>query len=187
MKKRQQIKTKAKRRSAPKVARRHSPVDDKDKKIALLTRERDEAIEQQAATAIVLKIISSSPGDLQPVFQAMLENAVRICDAKFGTLFRYDGEMFLRVAGTGTPAALVKYQTERGRFNTKTGILNHLLRTGQAYHVADESAELNPSPPVKYGGARTVVGEGICRGSAEGAAARCVCVLPGRSRQDGGW
>ena len=75
------------------------------------TDDLSEALEQQTATADVLKVISRSPGELEPVFMAMLENAARICGAGFGTLFRYDGVMFHRMAGIGTPPALADYQT----------------------------------------------------------------------------
>ena len=77
------------------------------------TRELSEALEQQTATADVLRVISSSPGDLEPVFKNMLENATRICDAKFGTLFRYDGKLLHLAAHAGTPRALVEFQQQR--------------------------------------------------------------------------
>ena len=73
-----------------------------------LLSELRESLEQQTATSEVLKVISSSPGELEPVFQAMLENATRICEAKFGTLFRFDGNPFLTGgASVSTPSALV--------------------------------------------------------------------------------
>ena len=126
---------------------------------ARLLNELRQSLEQQTATSEVLRVISSSPGELEPVFEAIVENATRICDAKFGTLFRYDGEFFHRVAGIGTPAALVEFQEKRGPFKPETSIrLSRLLRTKSVYHVVDELSEPEPGPPAKYGGARSVVG-----------------------------
>ena len=69
------------------------------------TRELSEALEQQTATSEVLRVISSSPGELGPVFQAMLENAVRICEANFGNLFLSEGDAFRIVALQSAPPA----------------------------------------------------------------------------------
>src|SRR5437899_3079855 len=68
---------------------------------ARLLNELRESLEQQTATSEVLRVISSSPGELEPVFQAMLENAVRICEAKFGIMFRFEADMV-------RPAAMVR-------------------------------------------------------------------------------
>jgi hypothetical protein len=62
------------------------------------TRELSESLEQQTATSEVLQVISSSPSDLEPVFATMLEKAVRICDAKFGNIYRWDGDTLQLVA-----------------------------------------------------------------------------------------
>ena len=77
------------------------------------TRELTESLDQQTATSEVLKVISSSPGELEPVFEAMLAKATRICDAKFGTIFRWDGDALRLVATHNTPPAFAEYRKRR--------------------------------------------------------------------------
>src|SRR5499433_265615 len=72
-----------------------------EQKLEARTRELSEALEQQAATAEVLRVISSSPGDLKPVFETMLANATRLCEAKFGSLFLREGDSFRNVCNIG--------------------------------------------------------------------------------------
>ena len=85
MKKRRRTATKTKRPSAPKVSGRRNPSStNANMKIALLKRERDELLEQQKATVAVLRVISSSPGELEPVFHTILKNATRLCEAQDG-------------------------------------------------------------------------------------------------------
>lgn len=76
--------------------------------VARLTHELNEALEQQTATSEILQVISSSPGDLQRVFETMLAEAVRICDAKFGNIFRRDSEGMHLVARHNTPPAFAE-------------------------------------------------------------------------------
>jgi two-component system, NtrC family, sensor kinase len=124
------------------------------------TDDLSESLEQQTATTEVLKVISSSPGELEPVFQAMLENAVRICEAKFGSLFRFDGNMFRVAAQVGTPVELAEFQRQRGSFRPgpDTPFLDRVMRTKQVSHTADEAGEAVSGPSAKLGGARSLVG-----------------------------
>ena len=105
------------------------------------TRELNEALEQQNATAEVLRVISSSPGALQPVFQAMLQNATRICDAKIGILFRYEDGAFSALSLLGVSPAYAEY-LGRGpiRPSPATG-LGRVARTKQTVHIIDTQAE----------------------------------------------
>jgi GAF domain-containing protein len=121
-----------------------------------LLNELRESLQQQTATADVLKVISSLPGELGPVFQAMLENATRICEAKFGTLFRFDGERYHLAAQVGTPPELVEAQKRRGPFKPKPGVpLEKIIRTKQLSHLADVSSLSILG--ARLGGARTLI------------------------------
>jgi GAF domain-containing protein len=122
------------------------------------TDDLGEALEQQTATSEVLGVISSSPGELAPVFQTMLENATRICEAKFGVLFSFDGEGFLFAADAGTPPQLAEFLRRRGSFQpTPGGPLAAVMLTKQASHTGDYAAAAPSSPAVKLGGARSTV------------------------------
>src|SRR5690242_7414126 len=90
--------TKPKRKNARRAASRiGSTLADLQEQVTALTRELAEAREQQTATSDVLQIILSSPGELKPVFEAMLANARRICEASFGNLYLCDGDAFRMV------------------------------------------------------------------------------------------
>ncbi len=123
-----------------------------------LLNELRQSLEQQTATADVLRVISSSPGELEPVFQAMLENATRICEARFGVMFRYDGEAYEFAAEVGTPPALAEFVRQRGRFlpgpNTQ---LHRVLATKAVSHTDDYAALAPDAPPARLGGARSTV------------------------------
>jgi GAF domain-containing protein len=125
---------------------------------ARLLNELRQSLEQQTATSEVLQVISSSPGELAPVFQAMLENATRICEAKFGSLLSFDGEMFELAAEVGTPPEFGEFMRQRGPFSPVPGShLDRVMRTTQLSHTADYAAEAVDSPPVRFGGARSTV------------------------------
>ena len=106
-------------------AARHSdsPVAGQETEAARFHRERDEALERETATTEVLRLISKSPGDLELVFRSILENATRICEAKFGMLFRVDGENFKFAAEVGTPPEFAEFERQRGPFTPTPGFL----------------------------------------------------------------
>ena len=149
----------------PKAARgRSSSIASLEAKVARLTRERDESLEQQTATSEVLQIISSSPGDLEPVLAAMLEKAVRICDAKFGNIYRWDGDTLHVSASYNTPPAYAE-ERKRAQFRAdqKTSI-SRMIRTKAVVHVHDlrtqaSYIERNPLTvaAVELGGVRTIL------------------------------
>ncbi len=128
------------------------------------TSDLQESLRQQTATADVLQIISNSPGELQPVFKAVLENATRICDAPFGTLLRFDGSAFYFAADIGTPPALAEYMRRPGPFQGPPGgMIDRIQRTRQVQHTPDYAADAVPGLAAKLGGARSTLGVPILR------------------------
>src|SRR6266568_2260047 len=117
-----------------------------------------EALEQHTATSEVLRIISSSLGELQPVFRAMLENAVRICEAKEGVLFLHEDGMFKPMVTLGLLPAFGEFLSKRGPFRPGPDSTNgRLLRNKQVSHT-DAGAQTAPDMVVNLSGARTTLG-----------------------------
>src|SRR6516165_4166085 len=162
-----------KRRNAP-VTRGSSSDDGQGAEIARLTRERDEALEQlsealerQTATSEVLRVISSSSGILEPVFQAMLANAVRICEAKSGLMCRSEGEALRAVALHGVPPSFAE-ERRRNPVSRPSphSTLGRALATKQTVQIADIRDEpAHPDSPsgttgaqlARLAGARTYI------------------------------
>jgi two-component system NtrC family sensor kinase len=132
---------------------------------ARLLNELRQSLERQTATSEVLQVISSSPGDLQPVFQTMLEKAVRICDAKFGNIYRWDGDALHLAATHNTPSALADSRRDLPLRPSSTNLVGRMLATKMAVHIAnlaDEDvyvAQREPSSvaAVELGGIRTLL------------------------------
>jgi two-component system, NtrC family, sensor kinase len=145
------------RKRAPTAARRSSlSIAELREQVAVLARELAESREEQTATSEVLRIISESPGDLAPVFQAMLENATSICGAKFGMLFRYHDGLFHLAASLNLPPPLADFMIRQGAFAPEPGrLFGRLTDTKSVVHVVDRGNEPNPSPSFRYGGARS--------------------------------
>ena len=133
--------TRPKRGTAPKPARNRRLALSKDTEIARLARELTEAREQQAATLEVLKIISSSPGDLTPVFDAILERATQLCEATHGQVYRFDGEQLHAVAVRGDPQ-FVGWLRQHSPIRPIAGSAAERIVRGERFvHVADRREE----------------------------------------------
>src|SRR6516164_7255385 len=152
-----------KRRGA--TASRHHSDDRSNQSIDQLRRELDEALEQQSATSQVLSIISSSPAELEPVFQAILANATRLCGGKFAGLSLYDGEVFRGVAFYNVPPEYAEMRLRERAWRphprggaakvvrTKQPVQINDLRTLPAYLEGDSTVRAI----VDLGGARTLL------------------------------
>jgi signal transduction histidine kinase len=159
--------TKVKPTSVPMAARRsHSSVVDLQEKLRRQARELDEAREERAANAEVLRLISSSPGELEPVFQSILQNATRICEAKFGTLYLRDADAFRVVAMHNTPPAYAEARQREPLVRPPLdSTLGRVSASKQVVHITDvrevqSYIERNPFvvAGVELGGYRTVLG-----------------------------
>jgi GAF domain-containing protein len=148
-----------KRGEAPKAARnRGVSIAGQETVVARLTHERDEALLRETANSEILRLISQSPGDLDLVFRTILEDATRICNAKFGTLFRFDGKRFHPAAQFNMPRAFLEEEARRGSFEPRPGSpIDRVMRTRKVFHSADITAEPVPGLAAELGGARSQV------------------------------
>ena len=158
-----------KRLDAAKVARQTNLfISDLQERLKGQTHELEEAREQQAATAEVLRVIASSPADLKPVFETILANATRLCEARFGVLYRAEGETLRVGAMHRAPKAYVEERRRNPviRPSPKT-TLGRVMLTRRPVQIADvrEEPGYANAPPgftgtelAQLAGARTVVG-----------------------------
>ena len=112
------------------------------------TDDLSESLEQQTATSEVLRIISSSAGELEPVFQEILEKATRICGAKFGIMYRHDNEVFQPAATCSVPSEVANFLAERGAFRPRAGSpFGELARTKLPINISDVVSQQVFKPP----------------------------------------
>jgi signal transduction histidine kinase len=126
--------------------------------IVRLRQELNQAHERETAATEVLRVIGSSPGGLEPVFKHMLDSAVRLCEAKFGILYRYEYETFTAAALFGAPPQLTDALRKLGRFRAEPGSgLDRVLRTRDVVRKSDALAEPVPGASAKFGSARSLI------------------------------
>ena len=122
------------------------------------TDDLSESLEQQTATSEVLKVISTSPGELEPVFNAMLKNAVGICGARFGSLILFEEDAYRRTALYNAPPAFLEQQAKNPlRPMSDSPILTRVAETKKAVQITDMRVEQPEEAIAKLGGARTVL------------------------------
>jgi two-component system, NtrC family, sensor kinase len=122
------------------------------------TDDLSESLEQQTATSEVLRVISSSEGELEPVFQTMLANATRICEAAFGSMLLSEGELFRRVATHNAPPMFAEFHKNTPIIDPrKIPDLKVIVETKRPVHVVDAAAVSIDAPIVKYAGARSLL------------------------------
>src|ERR1700689_4148255 len=128
-----------KRRNAPKIfhPEKPAPAAGEATEVARLKRELHEALEQRTATSEVLRVILSSPGELQPVFQAMLANAVRICEAKAGNIYRWEDSALRLVTTHNTPPAFAEFLRRTPVHATANNPVGRMQKTRSLVHTAD--------------------------------------------------
>jgi DNA-binding FrmR family transcriptional regulator len=133
-------------------------LDVRTRQLAKAREHFAEALEQQTATSEVLQVISSSPGELEPVFRSVLENATSICEAKFGVMFYYQDGALRPAAELNVPTAYSEFMRQRGPHQLAAGsTFEHVLRTKQPVCLADAAAEgqFFSNNAAKFGGARS--------------------------------
>jgi len=134
--------TKATPSGASIAARRsHSSVADLEEQLKRQARELEEAREARAAIAEVLRVISSSPGELEPVFQAMLANAVRICEAKAGNIYRWKDGTLRLVTTHNTPPGFAEFLRRTPLHATANNPVGRMQKTKSLVHTADLAAQ----------------------------------------------